>query len=134
MNSPPAWPSIPSPESIVLNRAQDDLLLSTTAPKYIGLTCVSVVALAMVLSVYYLMQKRRRPEHDPLPPGDVAIRHGHDRDANAPAVRRRRCRGRNETVKQPCSFDREENVKRLSPRSNVNVICQRGASKQSDKI
>ena len=40
----------------------------------------------MVLSVYYLMQKRRRPEHDPLPPGDVAIRHGHGRDANAPAA------------------------------------------------
>ena len=56
-------------------------MLVTTAPKYIALTCVFVVALAMVLSVYYLMQKRRHPDHDPLPPGEVAIRHGHGRDA-----------------------------------------------------
>lgn len=56
-------------------------MLVTTAPKYIALTCVFVVALAMVLSVYYLMQKRRHPDHDPLPPGEVAIRHGHGSSA-----------------------------------------------------
>ena len=57
----------------------------TTAPKFIAVTCVFVVALAMVLSVYYLLQKRHPSRHmhdghDPLPPGEVAIRHGHGRD------------------------------------------------------
>ena len=31
----------------------------TQAPKYIGLTCVILVALAMVLTLYYLVAKRR---------------------------------------------------------------------------
>ena len=62
-------------------REKEDVLV-TTAPKFIALTCVFIVALAMVLSVYYLMQKRssRHHDHDPLPPGEVAIRHGHGRD------------------------------------------------------
>ena len=56
-------------------------MVGTQAPKYIGLTCVAIVALAMVLSVYYLMSKRRHHDHDPLPPGGVAIRHGHGSSA-----------------------------------------------------
>ena len=35
------------------------------APKYIGLTCVVLVALAMVLSVYYMLMKRKS-EHSSL--------------------------------------------------------------------
>ena len=61
---------------------QDDVLV-TTAPKFIAVTCVFMVALAMVLSLYYLMQKRHsrhHGDHDPLPPGEVAIRHGHGRE------------------------------------------------------
>ena len=64
-------------------REKEDVLV-TTAPKFIAVSCVFVVALAMVLSVYYLMQKRHpnrhHDGHDPLPPGEVAIRHGHGRD------------------------------------------------------
>ena len=71
-------------------REKEDVLV-TTAPKFIALTCVFIVALAMVLSVYYLMQKRsRHHDHDPLPPGEVAIRHGHGRDGRFASDRRAR--------------------------------------------
>ena len=61
-------------------------MMAAQAPKYIGLICVAVLALAMVLSVYYLLMKRRMGPsggglHDPLPPGGVAIRTGHGSSA-----------------------------------------------------